>query len=55
MRVVVGQSKAACDQSEIMISAYCAGDNTTIRMEGVTGAQCEGDANAKAVVSCAAK
>jgi hypothetical protein len=55
VRVVVGQSKAACDPSEIMVSAYCAGDNTTMRLDGMTGAQCEGDANAKAVVSCAAK
>jgi hypothetical protein len=47
--------KAACDASEIMISAYCAGNNTTTRTDGTTGAECDGDPNAKAVVACAAK
>jgi hypothetical protein len=55
MRVVVGQMKAACDAGEIMVSAYCAGNGATTRMDGMTGAECDGDPNAKAVVICAAK
>jgi hypothetical protein len=52
---VVGQTKAACDADEIMVSAYCAGQNATTRMDGMTGAECDGDPDAKAVVACAAK
>jgi len=55
IRVVVGQIKAACDSSEIMISAYCAGNNATTRPDGMTGAECDGDPDAKAVLACAAK
>ena len=53
-RVVVGQEKAACGSGEIMIGAYCTGDNAALRMDGMTGAVCQ-DANAMAVVSCATK
>jgi hypothetical protein len=55
LHVVVGQAKASCDPNEIMISAYCAGVNATLRMDGMSGASCDGDPNAKAVVSCATK
>ena len=55
MRALVGHVKASCDTDEIMISAYCVGDNTTLRMVETTGAQCDGDPNAKAVVSCITK
>ena len=54
LRVVVGQEKAACGSGEIMIGAYCTGDNAALRMDGMTGAVCQ-DANAMAVVSCATK
>jgi hypothetical protein len=37
-----------------MVSAYCAGANATLGLDGMTGAHC-GDVNAKAVVSCAAR
>ena len=40
---MVGQIKAACDPSEIMISAYCTGNNATTRTDGMTGAECDGD------------
>jgi hypothetical protein len=45
---------AACGSGEIMIGAYCTGDNAALRMDGMTGAVCQ-DANAMAVVSCATK
>jgi hypothetical protein len=51
---VVGQAKAACGSGEIMIGAYCTGDNASLKMEGMAGAECQ-DANATAVVSCATK
>jgi hypothetical protein len=51
---VVGQAKAACGSGEIMIGAYCTGDNAALRMDGMTGAVCQ-DANVMAVVSCATK
>jgi hypothetical protein len=54
LRVVVGQEKAACGLDEVMIGAYCTGDNATLRMDGMTGVVCQ-DANATAVVSCATK
>jgi hypothetical protein len=38
-----------------MISAYCAGANATVGGDGMTGAHCEGDTNAKAVIACIAK
>jgi hypothetical protein len=38
-----------------MISAYCAGANASLGVDGMTGAHCDGDPNAKAVVACAAK
>jgi hypothetical protein len=55
VRALVGHVKASCDTDEIMISAYCVGDNTTLRMVETTGAQCDGDPNAKVVVSCVTK
>ena len=55
LRVVVGQIRAACDQDEIMISAYCAGDNATVGLDGMKGARCDGSPDAKAVVSCVTK
>jgi hypothetical protein len=52
---VVGHAKAACGDDELMISAYCTGDNTTVRLTEMAGAQCDGDPNAKAVVACITK
>jgi hypothetical protein len=38
-----------------MISAYCADGIGTLHIVGTTGATCEGDTSAKAVVVCAKK
>jgi hypothetical protein len=38
---VVGQAKAACGSGEIMIGAYCTGDNASLKMEGMAGAECQ--------------
>jgi hypothetical protein len=38
-----------------MISAYCFGGIGNLRIDGMAGAACEGDPNAKAVVVCAAR
>jgi hypothetical protein len=46
---------AACGAGEIMISAYCSSANATLGLDGMTGAHCDGDATAKAVVGCATK
>jgi hypothetical protein len=50
--VLVGQTKAACDASEIMLSAYCEDGTGSPRIIGTSGASCEGDPGGKAVVIC---
>jgi len=35
-----------------MVSAYCAGGIGNLHIDGMVGAACEGDPNAKAVVVC---
>jgi hypothetical protein len=52
-RVVTGQAKAACDVGEIMISAYCTVDGSTMHIDGTAGASCEGPESTTAVVVCA--
>jgi hypothetical protein len=52
LRIISDQAKAACDAGEIMISAYCVGEDSTLHIDGTTGASCEGGSNT-AVVVCA--
>ena len=49
-RVVSDFGQASCGADEIMASAYCAG-GATMRIDGTTGASCDG--GAKAVLVCA--
>jgi hypothetical protein len=50
--MVGGDAKAACDATEIMVSAYCTGDGATLHIADTTGASCE---DGKAVIFCARK
>ena len=50
--MLVGQEKATCDASEIMLSAYCQDGTGNLRIIGMSGASCEGDPGGKAVVIC---
>jgi hypothetical protein len=43
--VVADSSQAACGVGEIMASAYCAGGGA-VRIDGMTGASCDGGAKA---------
>ena len=43
LRVLVDQSKAMCDASEFMISAYCADGIGNLHVFGTAGASCDGD------------
>ena len=52
LRVIVGQAKASCDASEIMLSAYCEDGTTGPHILGTSGASCETDPSGKAVVIC---
>jgi hypothetical protein len=54
LRLVNGAPKAACDGAEIMVSAYCIGEHATLRIDDMSGANCEGE-GAKAVIFCARK
>jgi hypothetical protein len=49
--VLSDKPKSACDDGEVMISAYCAGEGT-LKIEGTTGASCESPANTPVVVVC---
>ena len=49
-RVVSDFGQASCGAEEIMASAYCAG-GAVVRIDGTTGASCDG--GAKAVIVCA--
>jgi hypothetical protein len=55
VRVIINQSRAACDSSEFMLSAYCADSIGSLRILGTNGAACEGEPSAKAVVVCVRK
>jgi hypothetical protein len=55
VRVIINQSRAACDSSEFMLSAYCADSIGSLRILGTNGAVCEGEPSAKAVVVCVRK
>jgi hypothetical protein len=52
LRVLSDQPNSTCDQGEVMISAYCAGEGT-LKIEGTAGASCESQANTPVVVVCA--
>lgn len=52
VRVLADQPSETCGPDEIMISAYCTGGGT-VKLDGSTGASCNGGDNAKAVVACA--
>lgn len=49
-RVITNSAQASCGEDETMVSAYCAG-GAAIRIDGTTGAACDG--GAKAVIVCA--
>jgi hypothetical protein len=55
LRVLSGQAKAQCEAGEIMISAYCAGGAGELKLIGTSGASCQDDSSATAVVVCAKK
>ena len=55
LRVDIEPGKAMCEPSEILLSAYCVDGIGVLHILGTTGATCEGDAHAKAVVVCAAR
>jgi hypothetical protein len=55
LRVDIEPGKAMCEPSEILLSAYCVDGMGVLHILGTTGATCEGDARAKAVVVCAAR
>ena len=44
---------ATCDAKEIMISAYCTGEGSTLHVNGIVGASCEGPPSNTVVVVCA--
>ena len=52
LRMIAGQAKATCDPSEIMVSAYCAGEGGALHIPDTMGASCEGGTS-KAVIFCA--
>ncbi len=41
-----------CDASEIMLGAYCQDGIGSLRIIGVAGADCEGDPDARVVLTC---
>jgi hypothetical protein len=55
IRVIADQAEAACGSDEVMISAYCSVDGSTLHIKGASGASCEGQDNTKAVVACLKK
>ena len=55
IRVIADQAKAACEADEVMISAYCSADGSTLHINGTSGASCEGPSDTKAVVACVKK
>jgi hypothetical protein len=57
IRVMAAQGKAVCESDEVMISAYCNGDGSTLHVNGMSGATCEGPETTTplAVVACVKK
>ena len=55
LRILSAQTKAECETGEMMISAYCTGEGSTMHVTGTSGASCEGESNPTAVVVCAKK
>ena len=53
LRVGIERGTAMCQASEILISAYCVDGIGALHIVGTTGATCDGDPGAKAVVVCA--
>jgi hypothetical protein len=53
LRVGIERGRAMCEASEILISAYCVDGIGALHIVGTTGATCDGDPGAKAVVVCA--
>src|SRR4029077_9232263 len=51
--VGIERGTAMCEASEILLSAYCVDGIGALHIVGPTGASCEGDPGAKAVVVCA--
>ena len=51
------QGKAVCESDEVMISAYCSVDGSTLHLNGMSGATCEGPESTApiAVVACVKK
>ena len=45
--------QAACGANEIMISAYCTGEGSTLHINKTIGASCEGSQSNTVVVVCA--
>jgi hypothetical protein len=52
-RIVTDKVAASCDAGEIMISAYCGGEGTKLRITGTTGASCDGSGGINPVLVCA--
>lgn len=52
-RIINDQQQAACNSDEIMVSALCPQDGSTVHYSGTNGATCEGQAGLKPVVMCA--
>jgi hypothetical protein len=55
MRVLIEPTKAMCESSEILISAYCLDGAGALRIIGSAGATCDGDPPAKTVVVCVSR
>ncbi|MFZ0207341.1 MAG: hypothetical protein WAL59_14765, partial [Roseiarcus sp.] len=55
IRVISDQAEAACQSDEVMISAYCSVDGSTLHIKGTSGASCEGQDNTKAAIACVKK
>jgi hypothetical protein len=57
IRVIAAQGKAVCESDEVMISAYCSVDGSTLHLNGMNGATCEGPESTApiAVVACVKK
>ena len=53
LRVGIERGTAMCEASEILLSAYCVDGIGALHIVGTTGATCDGDPGAKAVVVCA--
>jgi hypothetical protein len=52
-RIVAERQNATCDSDEMMISAYCTGNGSTLHVAGTSGASCEGGEVSTTVIVCA--